>query len=327
MLQRFSAFAFAMVAVALLAPAAGLACGDGEDSSMAVPHASAFPQGGYDGRTAYVYGGAMMPRSHLGMMSGGGYPPSRGRRQFCNSAPPPYMYGGGQFRGLNSDYQSRPGRASISPGMTGQSAQDYLSEMAADEGIGRWAPERFPLRVYFAPARNVAGYRPSFKAQWMDALNEWVSVTNGRLAWREVNTPQEADIYCEFTSQVNPQRPNEAGFTVALARNNSGTPVRSMGKAKITILTHYNGRTLTDRDMRKVCLHELGHAYGLQGHSPFSDDIMFATTSRDQGESLSPRDVRSIQRLYDGYSTPSAIGSIGQVPSMPRFADSSGFNF
>jgi hypothetical protein len=150
-------------------------------------------------------------------------------------------------------------------------------------------------------------------------------VSNGKLAWVEVSNPQAADIYCEWTAKVNPQRPNEAGFTVAMARNNNGTPIRTMGKAKITILTHYNGKNLTDRDMRKVCLHELGHAYGLQGHSPFSDDIMFATTSRNQGDSLSMRDVKSIQRLYEGYSVPSRIGSIGQ--SGPGIGSGSNFNF
>lgn len=326
--RRFSAFAFAMVAVAVIAPAAGVACGDGEDYSTNAPQASAFPQGNYDGHASYGYVDGMMPRSHLDAMTGG-YP--QGMPNFGNSAPQD-MYSGqpprGRFRGLNSDFQSRLGRASISSGMTGQAAQDYLTHMVRDEGIGRWAPERFPLKVYFAQGRNVQGFRPSFKAQWIDAFNEWVSVSNGRLAWYEVNNPQEADIYCEWTAQVNQQRPNEAGFTVAMARNNNGTPVRTMGKAKITILTHYNGRTLTDRDMRKVCLHELGHAYGLQGHSPFSDDIMFSTTSGNQGESLSQRDVRSIQKLYDGYSAPSRIGSIGQAQSVPQFGGAgNGFSF
>ncbi|MBY0549465.1 MAG: matrixin family metalloprotease [Candidatus Obscuribacterales bacterium] len=327
--RRFSGFAFAMVAVAVIAPAAGVACGDSEDRSTSAPQASAFPPRNYAGHAAYGYGDGMMPRSHLEAMTA--YP--QARPNFGNFVPPQYINGsqpqGGRFRGLNSDFQSRMGRASISPRLTGQSAQDYLSQMVRDEGIGRWAPERFPLKVYFAPGRNVQGFRSSFKAQWIDAFNEWVAVSNGKLAWYEVNNPQDADIYCEWTAQVNQQRPNEAGFTVAMARNNNGTPVRTMGRAKITILTHYNGRTLTDRDMRKVCLHELGHAYGLQGHSPFSDDIMFSTTSRNQGESLSQRDVRSIQRLYEGYSTPSSIGAIGQAQSsVPQFGGGgNGFSF
>lgn len=96
---------------------------------------------------------------------------------------------------------------------------------------------------------------------------------------------------------------------MAEARNNGKSAVRTMGKATVTILTHYKGKVLTDRDMRKVCLHELGHAFGMQGHSPFSNDIMYATTSRNQGERLSQRDITSMRSLYDMDSAPMQIGS------------------
>lgn len=337
---RFSALAFVMLAASFLAPATVVACGQGEDGTQ--PSVSGYSEPDYHRenriRSAQELDDYNGPRFDGGPRNfNGGYPEDngdygqgygRGRRgggrfrgfqEQMGAGPGGYPgdgmsdMPGGRFRGLNPGIYSRMGRASISPRLSGQSADDYLSAMINDEGIGRWAPERFPLKVYFAPGRNVPGYRPSFKAQMMDAFNEWVTVSNGKLAWKEVSTPGEADIYCQWTSEVNKQRPNEAGYTVAMARNNDRTPIRTMGKAKVTILTHFNGKILSDKDMRKVCLHELGHAYGLQGHSPFSDDIMFATTSPYQGERLSQRDVKSIQSLYSGYSIPSTIGAIGDA--------------
>lgn len=333
--RRLSALAFLILALSIVAPAMVVACGQGDDScdspTSELPQASPYSQ--YGRRPHYrdrrfarnpEYTNAMPAESGVmypGMMSrqlpaeqfdgrlaagyGGMMPPP----DFSTGMPP------GRFRGLGSDVYNGMGRASIIPRMSGKSGDDYLTAMISDEGIGRWAPDRFPLKIYFAPGRNVPGYRASFKAQMMDALNEWVSVSNGKLAWQEVPSPQQADIYCQWTAEVNRDRPHEAGFTVAMARNNDRTPIRTMGKAKVTILTHYNGKILTDRDMRKVCLHELGHAYGLQGHSPFSDDIMYATTSPYQGDRLSQRDVKSIQRLYSNYSAQSTVGSLDRSSS------------
>ncbi len=306
---------------------------DSDDSSFdQVPTGAAGMQGYNDPRNSYGEGrrrgfgdgssgasnGDRIARGYGGLFNPNGGM-SAGRFDGPNDGGMP-----GRFRGASPDIYSRMGRASISPRLSGQSAEDYLAAMINDEGIGRWSPERFPLKVYFAPGRSVPGYRASFKTQMMDAFNEWVTVSNGKLAWKEVDTPQQADIYCQWTAEVNKQRPNEAGFTVAMAKNNDSSPIRTMGKAKVTILTHFNGRVLTDRDMRKVCLHELGHAYGLQGHSPYSDDIMFATTSPYQGEKLSQRDVRSIQNLYRTYAVPSMIGSLGETSSresMARYAN------
>lgn len=205
--------------------------------------------------------------------------------------------------------QSSSTRGIYTPGTSNRSSEDYLKEMIAGEGIGRWEGNRLPLKVFVESGNRVSGYKASFKAQMIDALNEWTEATSGKLAWTEVSNPQEADIVFGWTSKVNNQRPDEAGFTMAEARNNGKSAVRTMGKATVTILTHYKGKVLTDRDMRKVCLHELGHAFGMQGHSPFSNDIMYATTSRNQGERLSQRDITSMRSLYDMDSAPMQIGS------------------
>jgi predicted Zn-dependent protease len=199
-----------------------------------------------------------------------------------------------------------------------QSAEDYLSEMLYnDVGLAKWPPERFPLKVFFVNGRGISGYRASFRAQMVDALNEWVNVSAGTLTWVEVPEQRLADITCEWTDKINRDKPLEAGFTLGTAREKEYAPIRTMGKASVTVLTHFKGKVLSDQDMRKVCLHELGHAYGLQGHSPFSNDIMYETTSRDQGVHLSARDINSIRNLYDSSLATKNTARISKADDSP----------
>src|SRR5256885_5620169 len=46
-----------------------------------------------------------------------------------------------------------------------------------------------------------------------------------------------------------------------------------------------------------------GHALGLQGHSPYRDDIMYYAVSPTQHPTLSQRDVNTLVKLYAGAPT------------------------
>lgn len=175
---------------------------------------------------------------------------------------------------------------------------DYISCLMADEGVSRWASERLPLRVYISTGGGVRRYRASFRYQFIDALNEWVKASGGKLSWRPVNTPQDADIVCGWSDRALPGGSDEAGYTETVLDEEATSRPGVMGKSKITILTQDNGHILTDTQIRKVCLHELGHALGYQGHSPFPTDIMYEADSPQQGQNLSARDIRSICNLY-----------------------------
>ena len=52
--------------------------------------------------------------------------------------------------------------------------------------------------------------------------------------------------------------------------------------------------------MRPVILHELGHALGIAGHSPYSSDIMYPALNYNTRD-LSDRDRGTIIKLYQGY--------------------------
>ncbi|MBZ0185329.1 MAG: matrixin family metalloprotease, partial [Candidatus Obscuribacterales bacterium] len=58
---------------------------------------------------------------------------------------------------------------------------------------------------------------------------------------------------------------------------------------------------LSDDDMKKVCLHEVGHALGINGHSSDNHDIMFFSESPSVWPALTKRDKLTIRLLYQGY--------------------------
>ena len=49
--------------------------------------------------------------------------------------------------------------------------------------------------------------------------------------------------------------------------------------------------------MRMIAVHEIGHALGLTGHSPYEEDVMFPALSNQRG--ITSRDVATLYKLYE----------------------------
>jgi predicted Zn-dependent protease len=79
------------------------------------------------------------------------------------------------------------------------------------------------------------------------------------------------------------------------------------------MLTQLAGRDFGDEEVAKTCLHEAGHAFGLQGHSRVRDDIMYYAVSKDQEFKLSTRDINTISTLYANFPAVSGL-AVGPKP-------------
>lgn len=135
----------------------------------------------------------------------------------------------------------------------------------------------------------------------MQSWDVWSRTTDYKITWKLVDNSRDADVICGWTT-VTTHHGNawEAGNTGLRIIFNRLSKRGEIVNAEVKILTKFEG-PLTDRELRRVCLHEVGHALGLQGHSPNPDDVMYPVATFIQRTDLSSRDVKTIRLLYAGY--------------------------
>lgn len=181
------------------------------------------------------------------------------------------------------------------------SASDYMPAIT-EQGTFHWENGKMPIKVFIGNGQGVPSYRPQYGSFIRKGFDEWCRISNGKLAWVEVTEAAKADVTVAWTIQVN-QRPEgtEAGKTDAYTRYNTATGQGVIYGAKMQFLTKLPGREFTDLEVEKTCLHEVGHAMGLQGHSPYRNDIMFYAVQPTQAPALTARDVNTLNRLYASY--------------------------
>ncbi|HEY9717841.1 MAG TPA: tetratricopeptide repeat protein [Trichormus sp.] len=176
------------------------------------------------------------------------------------------------------------------------SGSDYFVNATA-KGFTRWAPDKMPLKVYIAPAVGLTGYRPAFGKALYAAFDRWKDASDNLFSFTFVQSPADADIDCKFTDDISKVHSlAEHGDTVSEI-----TP-KGLEHAAITILTVEDPNDqdkLTDNLMYGICLHELGHALGVRGHSLNPTDVMFfCVPTGDRRFDLSSRDIATVHHIY-----------------------------
>ncbi len=178
---------------------------------------------------------------------------------------------------------------------------DYIPAIST-QGVYHWNIEKLPIKVFVGSGEGVSGFRPQFATYIRKSFDEWCKISQNKLAWVEVENPQAADITIKWTAAVT-ERPEgtEAGKTDALTRFNTVTRQGIIYGARMQFLTRMPDREFADVEVEKTCLHEVGHALGLQGHSPYRGDIMYYAVSPSPIVELSQRDITTLNTLYAAY--------------------------
>ncbi len=176
---------------------------------------------------------------------------------------------------------------------------NYLREAIAVEK-NRWPRDKTTISVYFDRNTKVPGFRSEFIGVLRDCLTEWSNALGGRIHFSESLLERNADLVCRWVYQPKPGHDdlllNERG-------NASLTAYRGeISHATIKLLTAPSliGSEVSEEIIRKTCLHEIGHALGIGGHSPNNTDVMFYLVESPTVEShLTSRDKETISRLYN----------------------------
>jgi predicted Zn-dependent protease len=199
--------------------------------------------------------------------------------------------------------------------------EDYLANITAD-GTYRWDKEKMPIRVYIQNAeiqngKAVGGYKKSFRVALLAAFDDWCQASGNRIKYLLVPDKEHADIFCTWTS--DPLEVTENGTLSERGAAKIIVKGSQIERATLKILTRpiLEEGVLSEDEMKKACLHEVGHVLGLQGHSTNNHDVMFFTVdTATVWPVLSRRDRITMLRLYQSYPVVATrpISVPGSVP-------------
>ncbi len=205
-------------------------------------------------------------------------------------------------------------------GSASVNSPDYLQSLIGQKGAARWPREQFPLKVFIEKSNKVFGVPEDSDAMLAKSFESWNLSTGKLIPIQLVDNKKEASITVRWTDRISDVKTAdnvhlEQGVTQVEAFTTDSAEIGTIKHANITLLTieRRTGKALPSDAMRAVCLHEIGHALGVIGHSPNSADTMYFSNSGRQLPALSRRDKATMNKLYGGETAQQPPSSIGQT--------------
>lgn len=190
-------------------------------------------------------------------------------------------------------------------------ARTYLDACLKDGLPLRWASTNMPLLVYIAPFRwyekTKQGESYAYNQMIIEALQTWSQVSEGRISFQQVPTLNDSQMDIKWR-RVDRKSLGHCVYNWD-KENRIYSAEIEIGISDGLLHARYNDMD----EVKHTILHEIGHALGLVGHSPYGDDIMYVPHQYGV-TSLSARDVETIKCLYDlplGYDYKFDVNRLG----------------
>ena len=198
---------------------------------------------------------------------------------------------------------------------------DYFEHVTLFSGGRITRFTEMPIRVHISPTLKALPYLAEIRY----AMRTWETATDGKIRFQETETLEQADIRVITTysgrlsfldtrlGSANLMRLDQSRYTVSGTNAQAerldaeqssdtvgdGSPDPSIDFSVEVILVLESDGTIGDlsqEKMRTVCLHEFGHAIGLWGHSPNTDDVCHATAN---AQYPTQRDINTLLKIYN----------------------------
>ncbi|HEY9687808.1 MAG TPA: tetratricopeptide repeat protein [Coleofasciculaceae cyanobacterium] len=179
---------------------------------------------------------------------------------------------------------------------------------ATDGKLLAWPKNAQPIPVYVQLSNpDQAPYLPLLH----ETFRVWEQATGSGVSFVEVPESRKARILIQLRPGPLAHPEMEVGHAKYVIEN-PNHPYQSL-TVTITVNTgernHQEPTPPQREQVRRIMLHELGHAIGLWGHSPNPTDVMY---THPLVSNLSSRDVQTVRKLYEN---PTQFAQ----PRYPRF--------
>lgn len=182
--------------------------------------------------------------------------------------------------------------------------EDYLDKLTYEDSVNKWPKAKLPLTVYIQNSSTAKGFKPNFPKIAKDSFIDWYKASNRKIAFKFVNSSENASIKLSWTdNRLRTTDDKKERLKAGITRSRiTESGVIKDAHIQIRTLDPFSKKGIDNDKIMSTCLHEVGHALGLNGHSSNHADIMYMGVNQRQFPALTKRDKKTIQKLYSAYS-------------------------
>jgi predicted Zn-dependent protease len=177
----------------------------------------------------------------------------------------------------------------------GKDVGDYFDRIQTTS-LGYLIWTKFPIAVYLEKPGNNS-------EKWLEIVRQGMQEWSVYLPLQEIDEKEKADIIIDrspppLDAKINPKT---GLFDIPPARSAQTRYEFYLSQDNPSILNYRMTIKLSpgqnDRAILSAIRHEMGHALGIWGHSPFPTDALYFSQVRDSPP-ISPRDINTLKKIY-----------------------------